>query len=354
MIASITETHDWVQQYVRTGRFAPLFIQGDALDVLRRCTSGLFDFAMTSPPYWGKREYHNGGIGLERGYDEFIAHLLNIFAEVKRVLKESGSFWLNIGDTYSEKRLLGIPWRLAIKMTDEQGWTLRNSIVWNKVKGGPDNTLDRLRNVHEDVFHFVKNPRGYYYDADAVRSTPKKARVVNGSVISATGVSGVRYKRQIELTTALTDTEKTAAMAELENMLGAVARGELADFRMIIRGQQRTTHSDSEKVSGRAKELKDKGYYFLKYHPNGSKPSDVWDILPEDTQKRHDHFAAYPEDLCKIPILATCPPNGLVLDPFCGTGTTMLVASHLGRKSVGIDISPEYLEIAERRCATLL
>ena len=210
MIASITETHDWVQQYVRTGRFAPLFIQGDALDVLRRCTSGLFDFAMTSPPYWGKREYHNGGIGLERGYVEFIAHLLNIFAEVKRVLKESGSFWLNIGDTYSEKRLLGIPWRLAIKMTDEQGWTLRNSIVWNKVKGGPDNTLDRLRNVHEDVFHFVKNPRGYYYDADAVRSTPKKARVVNGSVVSATGVSGVRYKRQIELTTALTDVRESS------------------------------------------------------------------------------------------------------------------------------------------------
>ena len=81
---------------------------------------------------------------------------------------------------------------------------------------------------------------------------------------------------------------------------------------MIIRGQQRTTHSDSEKVSGRAKEWKKtKGYYFLKYHPNGSKPSDVWDILPEDTQKRDDHFAPYPEDLCKIPILATCPPKWL-------------------------------------------
>lgn len=86
---------------------------------------------------------------------------------------------------------------------------------------------------------------------------------------------------------------------------------------MIIRGQQRTTHSDSEQLSGRAKELKDKGFYFLMYHPDGSKPGDVWDILPEDTQKRGSHFAPYPEDLCKILILATCPPQGIVLDPFC-------------------------------------
>jgi site-specific DNA-methyltransferase (adenine-specific) len=123
---------------------------------------------------------------------------------------------------------------------------------------------------------------------------------------------------------------------------------------MIIRGQQRTTHSDSEKVSGRAKELKEKGYYFLRYHPNGSKPSDVWDIMPEGSQKRKSHFAPYPEDLCRIPILATCPEEGLVLDPFCGTGTTMLVARKLGRQSVGIDLSRAYVLQAEERCKTLL
>jgi len=354
MIATLTDTRHQIEQYARTGRLAPLFIQGDALDVLGRCPSEVFDFAMTSPPYWGKREYQNGGIGLERDWRDFVAHLLAVFAEVKRVLKDSGSFWLNIGDSYSDKCLLGIPWRLAIKMVDEQGWTLRNSVVWNKVKGGPDNTLDRLRNVHENVFHFVKHPRGYYYKADAIRSNPKKTKVVNGSVVSATGVRGIKYKRQPELTTALTDEERAAAMAALDDMLAAVGRGDVADFRMIIRGQQRTTHSNSERVSGRAKELRDKGFYFLKYHPNGSKPSDVWDILPEDTQKRDDHFAPYPEDLCRIPILATCPQGGLVLDPFCGTGTTMLVASQLGRRSVGIDIAPEYLEIAQRRCETLL
>jgi len=338
--------------YVRSGHLAPLFLQGDALSLLRACPAETFDCAMTSPPYWGKREYSHGGIGLEAEPGDFIARLLEVFDEVKRVLKASGSFWLNIGDSYLGKRLLGIPWRVAIRMMDEQGWTLRNSVVWNKVKGGPDNTLDRLRTVHEDVFHFVKHPHGYYYDADAIRSAPKSAKVVNGSIVSATGVRGIRYKRQLELSTALTEAEKAAAMAELQGMLGRVARGAVADFRMIIRGQQRTTHSDSEKLSGRAKELRDKGYYFLKYHPNGSKPSDVWDILPEDTQKRRHHFAAYPEDLCKIPILATCPRDGLVLDPFCGTGTTMIVASQLGRASVGMELSPEYLEIAARRSAS--
>lgn len=90
--------------------------------------------------------------------------------------------------------------------------------------------------------------------------------------------------------------------------------------------------------------------YFLKYHPNGSKPRDVWDIIPEDTQKRKKHYAAYPEDICKIPILATCPKDGVVIDPFAGTGTTMFAAMNFNRKSVGIDISEEYVRIASERC----
>lgn len=354
MIATPPDAAKRLDDYRKTPRVSPLFILGDALDVLREFPSEAFDCCMTSPPYWGKREYANRGIGLERDYRDFIRNVSAVCAEVKRVLKPSGSFWLNVGDSYAGKGLLGIPWRLAIELTDGQGWTLRNSVVWNKVKGGLDNTRDRLRNVHEDLFHFVKSPQGYYYDTDAIRSTPKRAKVVNGSVVSASGVRGVRYRRQVKLSSELTEAEKRNAFDALEEMLGRVAAGALADFRMIIRGQQRTTHSDSERVSGRARELREKGFYFLKYHPNGSKPSDVWDILPEDTQKRKSHFAPYPEDLCRIPILATCPASGLVLDPFCGTGTTMSVASALDRKSVGIDLSDEYLVIAEERSATLL
>src|SRR5258708_31158034 len=120
---------------------------------------------MTSPPYWGKREYAAGGIGLEPDHYDYIDRLLPIFEQVKRVLRPTGSFWLNVGDTYRNKRLLGIPWRLVIRLMDEQQWILRNTIIWNKVKGGFDNSTDRLGNAYEPLFHLVKSEE-YYYDAD--------------------------------------------------------------------------------------------------------------------------------------------------------------------------------------------
>lgn len=341
-------------EYRTADGFRPLFLHGDASSVLDELPDESIDCAMTSPPYWGQRSYSGGGIGLEDGYDEYVASLIAVFGKLRRTVKRTGSFWLNIGDAYYKKNLLGLPWRVALSMTDRHGWVLRNSVVWNKVKGGPDNATDKLRNVHEMLFHFVKSPKGYFYDVDAARKAPRSAKVVNGAVVSATGVSGVRYRRQIELSTALSDREKENAMAALNAVLSDVQEGRISDFRMIVRGQQRTTHSDSERVSGRARELQEKGYYFLKYHPNGSKLSDVWDILPEDTQKRKGHFAAYPEDLCKIPIRTTCPEGGIVLDPFCGTGTTNYVAFCLGRKSVGIDVSSEYISAATERCRLLL
>ena len=343
------EAAEQFRRHVGRQGCTPLFLRGDTTELLKELPPESFDFCMTSPPYWGQRQYASGGMGLEGTHQEYVDNLLEVFIEVRRVLKSTGSFWLNLGDTYDAKTLKGIPWRVAIALTDRQGWTLRNSVVWTKVKGGPDNSLDRLRNFHENLFHFVKTPKGYYYDVDAIRKRPRESRVVNGAVVSATGVSGVRYKRQIELSTSLGEEEKRYAFAALERVLAQVGSGEIADFRMVIRGQQRTTHSDSEKVSGRAKELQQKGFYFLKYHPDGAKPGDVWDIIPEDTRKRDGHYAAYPEDLCKIPLLSTCPPGGLALDPFCGTGTTNLVAMRLGRKSVGIDISDEYISVAEAR-----
>jgi len=355
MIAIASENYRSIfENYAAQRQIAPLLLLGDALPVIRDLPDSCIDCVMTSPPYWGKREYENGGIGLERDYRDYVRHLAVIFLELKRVLKPTGSFWLNIGDSYQNKNLLGIPWRVAFELTDNQGWILRNAVVWNKVKSGMDNTSDRLGNIYEMVFHFVRQRKGYFYNADAIRSKPREAKIVNGAVVSATGVSGVRYRRQIELSTALSEQEKTAAYEALDKMLADVAAGRISDFRMIIRGQQRATHSDSEKVSGRAKELHEKGFYFLRYHPKGCKPSDVWDIIPEDTQRRNLHFAPYPVDICRIPILATCPPNGIVLDPFCGTGATLYTALSLGRKSVGIDISRSYLELTQERCAALL
>ena len=148
----------------------------------------------------------------------------------------------------------------------------------------------------------------------------------------------------------MTDEQKKNAFAALDEILEQVQKGEVSDFRMVIKGAQRTTHSDSERVSGRAKELHEKGFYFLKYNPKGSKPGDIWDIIPEDTQGRTSHFAPYPADLCRTPIILTCPENGIVLDPFVGTGTSCLVAMEYKRKSVGIDIADEYISIAQERC----
>ena len=302
-VECVPDTETVVKNYIDSDEIAPMFIEGDAQSSMKLIASNCVDCCMTSPPYWGQRSYAGGGIGLEESYQEYVDNLLAVVAEIKRVLKPSGSFWLNIGDAYSRKNLLGIPWRIALAMTEKYGWTLRNCVIWNKVKGGPDNAKDKLRNVYENVFHFVKSD-SYFYDVDAIRSKPGQTRVVNGAIVSATGVSGVRYRRQIELSTALSVEEKHCAEQALDALLEDVRAGNLSDFRMIIRGQQRTTHSDSERVSGRARELAERGFYFLKYHPNGAKPSDVWDILPEDTQKRGVHFAPYPEDICRIPILA--------------------------------------------------
>lgn len=340
--------NDILDDYLFNNNRFPIFINGDSLVELKKIPNETIDCIITSPPYWGQRKYSNGGIGLEKKPELYIDNFLNIVNELKRVLKNSGSFWLNIGDTYKDKNLQGIPWRVALKMIDEQGWILRNSIIWNKHKGAMDSSKDKLRNVHENLFHFVKNTK-YYYNDSEIRTKQRETKVLNGAVVSATGVSGIRYKRQIELSTSLTETEKQKALNDLEIVLDQIRKGELSDFRMIIRNQQRATHSDKEEVSGRAKELNNKGYYFLKYNPDGTLPTDVWDILPEDTQKRNGHFAVFPEDLCIIPILATCPQDGIVLDPFCGTGTAMLVARNQNKKSIGIDISNEYLETAKQR-----
>ena len=342
-----------VNEYLNdTTKSIPFFIQGDALNVLANLPNDCIDCVVTSPPYYMKRQYLGGGIGLENTYQQYIDNLLAIIEEVYRVLKPTGSFWLNIGDSYKNKQLLNIPYRVAIRMQDEQKWILRNTVVWDKMKGAMSQSKDSLGCEYEPLFHFVKKRSGYYYDSDSVRKKPRSAHVENGAVVSATGVSGVRYRRKIELSTELTEEQRTNAYQALDEVLERIKKGELSDFRMVIKGaNQRVTNGDATNLSGRAKELRDKGFYFLFYNPNGSMISDVWQIIPEDTQGRKLHFAPFPEDLVKTPIVLTCPPNGIVLDPFVGTGTTSYVATQLGRRSIGIDMAQEYLELAEDRCS---
>lgn len=154
--------------------FDPLFISGDCLKVLKEIPEGTIDCVITSPPYWGHRLYSGGGIGQEKKYSHYIENITLITAEIYRIIKPSGSFWLNIGDTYRNKNLLGIPWRIAINLMDSQNWILRNSVIWNKHKGGLDSSKDKLRNMHENIFHFVKSAQDYYYDTSMIRSDARR------------------------------------------------------------------------------------------------------------------------------------------------------------------------------------
>ncbi|HEY8597371.1 MAG TPA: site-specific DNA-methyltransferase [Thermomicrobiales bacterium] len=330
-----------------------LLVAGDALGSLRTLPDGCIDMVLTSPPYWRQRRYANAtAIGGEATVRDYVAALLPICAEIRRVLKPTGSFWLNLGDAYERKNLCGIPWRVALALQDEGGWMLRNEVIWHKLKGGPDNARDKLRNVHEHVFHFVLSARPYY-DVDAIRNAPRPTTQGVDGIVTATGVSGVRYRRQIQRSTALSAAERAAALAALDATLAKVNAGELFDFRMVIRGQQRVTHSDSTAVSGRATELARDGFYVLPYDNRGSKPGDVWEIVPEDSWRRDAHSAPFPEALCALPILATCPLGGIVLDPFVGTGTAIVAAVRRGRRGIGIDLSAEYLRTAEGRLGAM-
>lgn len=335
-----------------------VLIKGSCLDILSLIPSESIDCVITSPPYWNQRaydveeEYRHLMLGNEPSHQVYVSNIVRIFSEVKRVLRKDGSCWLNLGDKYVNKNLMGIPWRVAIAMQDD-GWILRNDIIWDQMKG-TQSAKDRLRDIYEHVFHFVKN-RKYYYETDQIRIQPRaKPRVRGNRMVSATGVSGKKYREQIAASGDLSPSEKLGAITALEETIAQMQQGEIVDFRMTIRGRQRPFHSDNGTVSGRAKELEQKGYYMLKMGAKGHLPSDIWRIVPEDKWRKDAHYAVFPEELLLSPIKATCPPNGIVMDPFCGIGSAACAALNLGRRSIGIDISEHYLQIAETRVHEVL
>ncbi|HLY32682.1 MAG TPA: site-specific DNA-methyltransferase [Ktedonobacterales bacterium] len=327
-------------------------VQGDSADMLATFPTHSVDACLTSPPYWAQRKYDGvSTLGAESRVDDYVRRLVQIFHELKRVLKPAGSFWLNLGDTYQKKNLSGVPWRVALTL-QEDGWILRNAIVWDKVKGNPCNAKDKLRNVYEYLFHFVQRS-AYYYDIDAIRTPPAQPTYHDGRVVTPTGVSGAKYERQIRQSKELSDAEKAAALAALAETLRRVEDGDISDFRMIIRGTQRSTHSNDPEFSGRAQELRAKGFCILPYHKNGPKPGDVWRIIPEDEWRKDNHYAVFPLELCETPIKATCPEGGILLDPFVGSGSALAAALLLGRRGIGIDTSATYLATACSRLQTI-
>lgn len=340
---------------VINGKCTYCFETGDSAQVLKQIPSDSVDCIITSPPYWQQRIYEDYDgelaniIGSEATPEEYVENLMVVIREVKRILKPAGTFWLNIGDKFWKKCLMGMPWRVAIAMQNE-GWILRSDIVWDQMKG-TQSSKDRFRDIYEHLFQFAKSSH-YYFDADAVRIVPEKdAYERDGAITSATGVTGKKYFAQIHNSTSLSPTEKENARRALNETLEEMRLGEVVDFRMTIRGEQRIYHSESTKISGRAKELRDKGFYIMKMRKKGFLPSNIWRIVPEDTWRKDTHCAVFPEELLQVPILSTCPNGGVVLDPFSGTGSTVNAAVRLGRRGIGIDLSKQYTEIARKRLA---
>lgn len=328
-------------------------IMDDAVVFLDVMPKDFVDCVITSPPYWNQRIYdvdkklNEVVIGNEEAPEDYVEKLVNLFSKVKRVLKPSGSLWLNLGDKYCNKNLMGMPWRVALALQND-GWILRNDVIWHQMKG-TQSAKDRLRMNYEHFFHFVKR-KDYYYDANSIKIKPEKIPTsLNGKLVSATGVSGIKYKKQIIESKELSPQEKQNALRALEQTLNEMHEGKVVDFRMTIRGQQRTLHSNNGGVSGRAKELHNKGFFIMKSRSEGYMPNDIWNIVPEDELRNDEHYAVFPVELLRIPILATSPKGGIILDPFLGTGSTLIAALQFNRRGIGIEISEKYMKTAKDR-----
>lgn len=289
---------------------------GDCLAVLRQMPDESVDCVMTSPPYWALRDYGvEGQLGLEPTFGTYLDRLCGAFDEVKRVLRKTGTCWVNLGDTYGgsgnasghtpetknlqyktsemgatrgitiglmPKSLIMIPFRFAIEMAN-RGWILRNTIIWHKPNCMPSSAKDRFTVDFEYIFFFTKN-RKYIFEQQL-------ENMVNES--------DTRYRQKLR-----------------------------SDKHYNLKGPYKNNFPSSFNLKGRNKRC-------------------VWRITNKPFPQAH--FAVYPESLCKTPIKAGCPPEGVVLDPFMGTGTTLLVASKLNRKSIGIELSEDYIKMAISR-----
>ena len=345
-------------------------INGNALDELKKLPDKSVDCVITSPPYYGLRSYKgaetnwgdwHGQLGLEPTYQMYLGHLLMVTRELKRVLKETGTLFWNMGDSYAgkmgkrqgwndnelsytreealengtsfylgadygnipNKSLMMIPERFAIGMID-QGWILRNKIIWRKLNGMPSSVHDRFSNKWEYIFFFVQSKK-YYFDLDAVRKPlADPDRMLRG-------VSGKRLSSQ----------------EAIDAFLGNPPKGINKPRPNIRQKYERDRPNIKHDLAVNRKGSYDDPLHIKAYNPAGANPGDVLDI-PTRPHK-FAHFAVYPETLIEPLIKAGCPEGGTVLDPFAGSGTTGIVAQRLKRNAILIEISSEYIKIINER-----
>lgn len=316
--------------------------EGNCMDVIKTFPDKSIDCVITSPPYWQLRDYGwSGQWGLEPTFQEYLQHLWQLMTEIRRILKDEGTCWINIGDTYSgnktgnddpklndnikksevnkkvqsvrDKSLCLIPHRFAIGCIDA-GWICRNDIVWAKRNGMPESVTDRFSKKHEYFFFMVKSEK-YYFDLDGIRDNHKTASIE-------------RYKYNFIGNPDGLDRKQSGAPQGNKNILGNMDKN----------GQTRTTAGLSMKTA--AEKMNEFG-------KNPGSISDFWDIPTKGNSDKH--FASYNTKLIDKPIISGTPEGGIILDPFCGTATTGVRALQLNRKFIGIEGSDAYVKIGNRK-----
>ncbi len=310
---------------------------------------GFADCIVTSPPYWAKRDYGVAGqYGHEPDPGGYVETLVRVFREARRVLAAEGTCWLNLGDSYSAgsasisglhayvgaslagrqapgmgaKNLLGLPWRAALALQDD-GWIIRNAIIWHKPNAMPESVRDRLNCRYELIFLLVRS-RHYWFDLDPIRVPHATARPARDCAHSRGG-AGVRRPPSYPAAGRHPGDGRPSG-----NRPGGSRRQKYGPHAREVIAARRY----GEGRGGRA-------------HPNGRNPGDVWPVPTRPY--RGPHFAAFPPEIPSRCIKAGCKPGGMVLDPFCGTGTTGLAALALGRRFTGIDLNPAFAELAAGR-----
>ena len=310
-------------------------VNKDILSATNDLENNSIKCVITSPPYYKARNYGNTDqIGLEETPEKYVESLVNVFEGLKTKITSDGNLFVNLGDKYDKnKSLMLIPTLFAIQMI-ENGWILRNKIIWYKPNHQPSPVKDRLTNTYEEIFHFTKQ-RKYYYDLDSIR-VPIEHDEKEGEKAHK------RFKERIEQSD-LSEEQKSLAMEELsrlhkENRINK-------DARLKLKGSHKTLFGGDSDLSGRAKELETKGFYF---HCNNPKGKNLGDLLSVNIKSHKGiHEAIFPEDLV-IPLIKVGSGEGdIVLDPFAGTGTTCRVAEDLGRVGLGVELNSEYVKYYE-------
>ena len=363
--------------------------QGDALEVLKTFPSESIDMCITSPPYWNMRDYGvDGQLGNEETFKEYLNKLQLIFNEVYRILKKKGSCYVNIGDGYSNNNSIGIkkqsllciPDRFKINMIDN-GWLCRNEIIWHKPNAMPSSAKTRFNNDYEKIFFFVKDDL-YYFETqyEDAKSKPSKKKRNNDKNKSKyiddeqeksvrQGMSKSRGDNIIEVRKYLPTQEEFVdfirskiKITELCNKVTNIKKTTIEHwFRRDEKGFSYPTTDDWKivrNIFNDGSDLFNKidyGLTHIDYETDDiNKNSDkgrikraVWSINTKPLKACH--FAPFPTELIETPLKASCPIGGIVLDPFMGSGTTGIVAKQQNKHYIGIELNPEYIEIANKR-----